>query len=211
MVERYVSLGAPADWRFYLPMGLFLIAIPFALVRFIKIGGQPRNPLIWASVGSGVATVIIALAGLPQAWVSMAIPISYAVAALFPTKTSPTMARLVLVPVMLAFACFDGWIQMGHHKIALGEKSGLFRENWRFTPNTIRRDGLAIIGYHNIRTDAANEYGWSVARANGSGMPNSFRSDEIFWGPHGIVRGNQVAKRIADWAGVKPEYDTYSM
>lgn len=211
MVERYVSLGAPADWRFYLPLGLILMAVPFLFVRFVKPNALRTNPMVWAPLAWGAMTVIIAVAKLPQAWVSMAMPISYAIAALFPTKTYSTIARVVLVPLMLVFACFDGWIQMGHHKIALSAKSGLFGENWRFIPTTIRRDGLAIIGYHNTRTDAANEYGWSVARANGSGMPSSFRSDEIFWGPHGIVRGNQVAKRIADWAGVKPEYDTYSM
>ena len=209
MTETYVNLGWGADWHFYTPLGLVVAAFPFFFRAVARRAGKPTNPTMWAVLGWGVWMIIGSLAGMPQGWMMIGMPLAYAVSMLFPTTTIPGWYRLLAIPVFIFIAWCMAKIGTNRQTIVLGPNSGEYSEAWRSSPMTLTRDGLTVRALHNVDNDPPGRYGWIVERNEALGL--HFDSKDIFWGPHGMVKGNQLGNHIADWARVKPIYENYSL
>jgi len=46
---------------------------------------------------------------------------------------------------------------------------------------------------------------------NGMSDGPFFASNDVFWGPHGLVRGDELGKRLCTWAGVQPTNRTIAL
>jgi hypothetical protein len=77
----------------------------------------------------------------------------------------------------------------------LGRTSSVSRQNLRFT--VIRRSP-----WFNIRPWGS----WTSFSGNGKTekLGPSFAGFDVFWGPHGLIRGDDLGAHMAKWAGVVP-------
>ena len=214
MTETYVSLGWPADWRLYVPLGLFVIATPFVMNPLAKRIGKPMSPMAWSQIGWGLWMVFGSLAALPLSWMMIPMPLCFGIAMLFPAKGISTLQRLVMAPIFFALTWWFATMDIHHQKITLRSDRADVSETWRQSPQTLPRNGLEVRVLHDVKTDEPGRYGWLVDLADHSRigpMGIDFSSKDIFWGPQGMVKGNQLGNHIADWAGVKPVYENYSL
>jgi hypothetical protein len=211
MTEHYVSLGGAADWHFYLPMGLAAAIFPFIVKRFISESGRELNPMQWWMVPWGLWMIVGSFLGLPQMMMTGAMPLFLALAMLVPgpkeySAKMPLLARAASFIVFLAMGWWTCRLEFGRSVIVLGPVQGSFKLHAHSQPRLVSRSGL-VTATHFVRggkPDGSDT--WDVMHKD---WPYAdFQGTEVFWGPHGMIRGDQVGQRIAAWAGVQPKVDT---
>jgi hypothetical protein len=96
---------------------------------------------------------------------------------------------------------------IGPDRIVLTESTATYSS--ATTKSTVPREGLRVHALRGSRGwwkvfNIRDWYSWSSFSSNDLG-PDVAGFDQ-YWGPHGLVRGDQLGKHLADWAGTQPIY-----
>lgn len=73
---------------------------------------------------------------------------------------------------------------------------------------TVPRKGLRV---HAARSDSwlDNRETWSWTTYSGDELGPSLMGSEVFIGPDGIISGDKLGRRLAEWADTEPEYTVF--
>jgi hypothetical protein len=214
MTETYTSLGAPADWRFYVPTGALFAASPWLLRGFAKRVGGSINPMHWGICAWGVWQIVGSLLHVPQIAMSGSMPIFIALSMIAPwpaesAKKMPIWARGVFFLVLVALGWFTASIGFGDSRVILRDQDGSFQKPSSKRLRSLPRTGLEVDSAQSV-TDGQPYRGGALWTVMYHDSPFTIIwGKDLYWGPHGMVQGDQVGQRIATWANVKPKYETY--
>ena len=214
MTETYVSLGSRVNWQWYVPMGLAVMAFSLGLFWMNRKAGKPTTPSVWAMTAWGAWIVIGGLLGAPNVMVMSFMPLTYAKATLmpgWPKKQMPLWGRSIYFLLFVGLSWFMVSSEVGRDTVALNDSNCTYR-NYSHRDHSIPRDGIQVTEFKSMHLGkpAETRLSWMVMGPNHMIGPDIFQ-EQLYYGPHGIVSGERVAKRIVSWANVKLKYDSYTL
>jgi len=202
--ETYFRIGTEVAW---------VVAAFGVLAQFVP------NVVLWMK-GRGfriypaqIAFTLMLLAwtvlGLPTEWMFAAILLVFALAVLFrrsdPDRPFPNrrMALAVIVVALLTGGA-TGW--MSWQRITLTETTARWDGNFEGS-GEVPRQGLRVHATGGTKRwwETRPWYSWTSFTADDEIGPGPMGSS-VYIGPRGLMRGDDVGRRIADWSGRRPEY-----
>jgi hypothetical protein len=210
--ETYLSIG-PASTPLIAVMGIACIAVVLIAFAITKRKSRAFGSMI--ALGSWY--VVAGLLGLPVAFM---FTVTFLIIPAFGVFTKQPQTPRFLVPifaiVMLAIGGFMFWM-LSENRITLSaqqfqsEPTGMTRASgFDFDKSDFARKGLRVdaSSFHNDGwLMGGRHFGWSIWSGDRPGP--YFSGRDYYWGPNGLIRGDSLGKRIADWAGSKPVYKVY--
>ena len=202
MTETYTLVGYDPSWI------VALMPVPALAVLLAK--GRRTSTLLrqkWTYLAIVAAFLVSSLIGLPSEWIYAGACLVMAVylALMSRAKIPESKLRWTLACFFVGIGVvFAGMTPIGFPQtIVLTEQSAT--ENWSLDTTTAARKGMTVTmtGLHrpwfNIRPWAS----WSFE--SGQSLSPGIAGFDLFWGPHGLIRGDDLGKHVADWAGVTPK------
>ena len=202
MTEVYTQVGTDPSWIVaFMP----LPAIIAVRVSMKARGAKVRVP--WQFIVVLVYFFVASIAAIPMEWILCGACVGAAVGlACTRSVPIPLPARLLLP---IAFAGIGYYyttipkvypltITLQDHQVEFKESHGS-----GVAPRAgLRIDYIQHSAELNIRPWAS----WS-SETRGPKMVRgaNFAGFTMFWGPHGLIRGDDLGKHMAEWAGVKPQ------
>lgn len=200
MIETYTSVGTDSSW-----VVVFMSVAPVFISCARYKRGQ-RFP-IWPSILPVVYTLVCSLIGIPVEWIIAGGCVGVGVSCAFSKHEKATPALKIVLALSFVGAGF-GWVWLGkatNFKVMLSDSKVTFTEFSR--PGSVARSGLRISVIQHDGGLHIHPWGsWSSFsdRDQRSQLGPGFSGFEIYWGPHGLIRGDDLAVHFAHWAGVVP-------
>ena len=199
MTETYYPLGHATAWIVAIPPVVIFACAAFANRRnpkfkltwlhwsvagFFAIVGGLGLPMELSMAVACLVGVVLALNGRLLKTVQITARIGIAVvplilAGVFFKETSMVATELTLTPDKVVFTDFEG-------------------------THSVPRQGLRVDEITNPPSWSSNR-GWgSWTTFSGKNLGPDLTGTTWYWGPHGVMLGDAVGQRLAEWAGVKP-------
>lgn len=202
VTETYTAVSPDATLGFLVSPLILAIALVWQKVtgrRSKFVSRSSAGIAIWALVSTFFrAPMVLQFVGL------VAIP---AIGILVSPGKSPSIAfRLPFALGLIALALGQVLIYRDD-RITLHDDSVSYRSAGD-QDRSVPRAGLRLhaLGGEPRWFDPWGTYSWTTYS---KGTPGPYLSGSMcYWGPHGLVRGDDLARHLADWAGVKPVYQT---
>lgn len=202
MGESYYSLGQGTNW-------IIAVSAPLACSMSFLLDRDTtmrKKSLVALTLLCFVSALFYVMA-FPQLWLlGMLIMSSVALGRFFPDSKPRTKSRrLVLAAIGVASALLISFLPLfiGPEKITLSSGSVVWKPY--YTSEEFRRTELKC-------TESAAEMrlfgyrkSWTFSRLEPALGSFSLSTQDDYGGPHGLIRGADLAKRIIEWSGVKPE------
>lgn len=210
MKETYQSIGSSGT----LPIAYIGVALIVWFVGAKLIGKSTSAPSTMLIMG--LWDIVGGLTGMPVVMLFIGMFVIGLGGVFAKRDPKPTLAQKISTGgVILGCAAMitameaDERITLTHDSIT-SSATGLSSSS-KYRNGSLPRVGLRIDATR--FTDQAYPrarpwYSWDIDRGD---MPPriTVSGASYYWGPHGIITGDQLGKRICNWAGVKPVYDTY--
>ena len=192
-----------------------LIPVPtialFALMS--RLGKMPRiNP--WKMAITAAYFIVATILDLPSEWILGGACLGGGIfLAFLPTKMIspkwkyPILARLTMITSGALLGCISAAPQLFFKdQVTLGEANTTFTQLGRTA--TIPRGDLevdAMKGPHHFWSGRP-WMSWTFFSGEGKTrqLGPDFTGFMLYWGPHGLIRGDDLARHVARWAHVTP-------
>ena len=204
MTETYTLVGTDSSW---VVAAMPLPAILLSGFMRKRMGQKPAFG--WKPWVFVVYAFLAAVGGLPQEWIfAGACWMGGLGILLFPTPTIPPIMRygfflcfgLLGIPFLLMS-------RIRNDQLTLNDDSATYR--WLGRTNTVPRSGLRISVILNDQKFMIRRWGsWTSRLGKDSVLGPSIVGFDYYWGPHGLIRGDDLAANFARWAGVVPTIQT---
>lgn len=209
MDETYTSLGVEVSWTFGAVLALVsTVGVIRQSVRAKKLTIQPAN------IGLLSIGLVLALwpTPIPMLWAIPGLSTIGAVAVFF-MKHKNMKNRVVVgvagiaVSVALFFlmqSMFTGFVVLGDENVTW--------DAWVDDSGHVPREGLSVHATGSPKRWYGNRQSWSwttysdSATTPSEGLGPHLIGFELYWGPDGLVTGDELGVRLAEWAGVEPRY-----
>jgi hypothetical protein len=200
--ETYTLVGMDLSWT-----TVAAYAVVSALMLLIPKVRRNRN-LIKLDLSCLVWLVLCLIVNLPISWAFAGLMIIMMSWSLVVSRAKTPRWSMVL-GAMAAVGVAGGFIwtmqSIGYERIVLEDTRVSFDQFGR--SEEIQRDGLTVHATSGAR-------GWWNTREWQSwtsfGTHDRLGPDiagfNLYWGPHGLIRGDDLGKRLAEWAHTKPVY-----
>jgi hypothetical protein len=206
MIETYTAVGFEAPW-----------VLPVAALPAVLGNARRRRKTTgkWSVPPGEILTIayfaIAVFAGMPVMWImAFAAAAGGIYIAGFERRIVSVPIRWILGAVLVAFA----WPLLAIGQKGPGKKIELGQDRVAFDylgmSDSIRRSNLRIDVIHNGPEVMARPWGSWTLRGDGS-LGLHIVGFWVYWGPNGLIRGDDLAAHIATWAGIKPKDETYIM
>lgn len=217
MTETYQSLGNTASPAFtYIGVASLVLGSILTYANRNRFGAPLTR---WSFIClMSLIIIVCGVFALPVAFTYVVIGMSGLFSFLFSrhdNNVTPKMRNLTLVVSSLTTVLF---IFMGYmfadQKIILNQDSVTSIPTGMRSRHTEWRTMLAKSGLH---VDATVYPGtpliqrdpwidWKLANGDTDRSRFYLHSGVIYWGPHGLISADQLARRIASWASIQPNY-----
>lgn len=212
MNETYTLVGYDPSWV------VALMPLPALAVASWTRRKRGLYPFAWWQLGIAAYFLVGSVVGLPTEWIFAGACFGGAVV----VATSRTMVleagklltflvRAVLAAVFAALGFL--WLNLGKYygdQIVLSDSKASF--TFLGKPYSAARSGIRSIHVyrHSKRWNLRPWGSWTSflktkAGPDGTDMGPTFTGFDVYWGPGGLIRGDAVGARFANWAGVVPE------
>ncbi|HWA82172.1 MAG TPA: hypothetical protein VG820_01970 [Fimbriimonadaceae bacterium] len=210
MTETYTLVGSQSTWL----LGLApLVVVPVLLVRKRT---QPDTYLGWLNWYFAWYAISFAI-GMPQEWILGGSLWVIALSSILPkrgplrAKKSQRFILLACLPIGLAIAAIP--VLVGGERIVLADHNAT-DSLASVTRASVARQGLVVHASYDSRDRAeflfgGRSYTWTSYGADQSAGPDVTSQGE-YWGPHGLVSGNELGRHLAAWAGATIQYRDYA-
>ena len=211
VTETYLSIGDESSWVMAV-LGVAVLAgvgIAYATNR--------QKPKGFASMMAlGCWYTLAGLTGIPSSIMFFVTCCLFIPTVFAKERPMPSFQRPLFVVVVLAMATFSFWIEV-EQRITLTDHdirsvgAGLGR-SYRYNEGQAPRLGLVVqADAEHVSPELRPSYFWHLStRGVVQEQIHSPRIDgsAYYWGPHGLIRGDDLGKHVAAWAGTTPDYKT---
>jgi hypothetical protein len=210
VVETYRSIGLEMSWT--LGAALILGTGVSLLFRFFRDRKLSINVTDWVVSGIGL---LFALLPIPIP-TTVAFPLLLLVLVgpfLVQTKKDPRFPKwyrtgTAVFMVVGAIGLFFFLLANFDSSVTLRGDSVQFTEFGEM--RTVAREGLEVHATGSPRDWYSNRAWWSwTSYAAGDQLGPHVMGSEMYWGPDGMIRGDELGRRLAKWAGTEPKYRFY--
>jgi hypothetical protein len=209
MQETYVALGYEVAWA---PLMVYPVIVAIQVV-YRKV--KKRDKVLHRSeIFMSVWVILCTVLSLPLGWGFGGLCLGTAVGVLFSRSTEQPRwpVRIAVACLYLAMAwVFVVWMTFGE-RIVLTDNEVVWAN--RGKSYWVPRKGLQVHATGGVREwwESRSSYSWSTFATEPrpeDSIGLHILGSQVFWGPNGYVRGDDVGKRIAAWAGTAPKYRIY--
>ena len=195
MTETYTVVGSGIDW--------LLACMPLAIVLGNWSRKRTLAPRQWRTyslmMGFFLAAAIV---DVPFEWVGGSMALFCGLSLIF--RISCTI-RYRYVSSLAILALGAAMIYLGvrpENRIVMRANALDFYSSG--AKETIPKSGLVIDERRTKSwTDVRSKAWWHTK--SGQDYGPDINGSDLYWGPHGLIRGDDLGIRVAAWAGVKPE------
>jgi hypothetical protein len=202
VTETYTVIGYDANWT----TAAVVVVVTAIQVPFTK--AARRRGIVLYGLAAAALLLLGVVAGLPENWAFAGCAVGLTTLAFIRNRSSmPRWGIAVGAAFTLAVAASFVFMvrYISNEQIVLGEGKVAFDQFG--DRKSIARNGLTIHATGSPRQ-------WWQSRAFSSWTtygPNETLGPDItgfaiYWGPHGLIRGDDLGKKLAEWAGTKPVY-----
>jgi hypothetical protein len=198
MSETYTLVGNDSSWI------VALMPVPAIIVYAIKRRktGQPFSVLTLIPVAF---FFVAALVGFPMEWILAGACIGTGIGFQFFPKIGAPWKRFAMGGAFFVIGCvYLSICRIEYSRLVL-EDSGV-KFDWIGRHDAVPRSGLRInvVGPQRMPWDIRSWGSWTSF--HGREVGPSITGFSYYWGPHGLIRGDALGERLAQWANVKPSY-----
>jgi hypothetical protein len=213
MSETYVSLGTSASLLFAYIGGL-LVVLGAALSWHQRKGPEsPRKRTQALTIA--ICAVILIICGLFELPMILYFVALLLVALFFMLRNQPPtkpITRILWTIVGLSVVILDGWSESDQritltNDVVTTTPAGIFahRSDFKGSANKSDLHVSETTSQMPILFSSKPWVDWHIYSGKLSKEGGIYtHSNKWYWGPHGFITANQVASRIAGWAGVTP-------
>ncbi|MCH7904404.1 MAG: hypothetical protein IH944_07530 [Armatimonadetes bacterium] len=209
MDETYTSLGLEASWTFGAAIALgSIVGVIWQSVRAKKLTIQP------AIIGAFSIGLVLALwqTPIPMLWAIPGLSTIGAIAVFFMKhKNMKNRVGMGVTGIAVSVALFFIMQSMFTGVVVLGDENVTW-DSWVDDSGHVPREGLRVHATGSPKRWYGNRQWWSWTIYSDSATTPSERLGphligfELYWGPDGMVTGDELGVRLAEWAGVEPRY-----
>jgi len=188
--------------------------VPALIVYWLKTRKLPnRTAFGWKQAAIIAYFFVAAVIGIPMTWIIAGACLGGAVVILTmqkPMGKLPVRIVCACAYVVLAGAFWQLGMQVSGDAIELKSDGVIYvwlGETLQIPRHALRVNVIRQAPWFNIRP-----YGSWTTLYKQAGLLRtgpSFAGFNIYWGPHGLIRGDDLAMHFAKWAGVTPVDKTY--
>lgn len=189
-----------------------LIPIPALIIMVLqRRKGELRPFLTWQMAMAGLWFFVASIVGIPTEWIFAGACLGFAGGLSFSKSMARTaLARWILVPIFVAIGLqFLLMVPVGfpENMVLAGDSLTFSRSGEK---STIPRSGLIINALDGrfFPWEIRHSKTWTSFSGRKVG-PDLFGS-QLYWGPTGLIRGDHLGQRLANWAGSKPDFLTFN-
>lgn len=215
MEETYQNLGPEISWTFGAAIALAaIIGVIWRSFRAKKLTIEPFQ------IGALVFGLVIALWPTPIPMVvAYPAPILFiGIAAFFakPKDEKVTKRRRMVVGIgatVMSVVTFFLYLNLVTGSLVLDKNNVTWESSYR--NGQVSREGLKVHATGGRNAWHNNHQWWSWTSFSDKKTDNpidhlgpSLIGFELYWGPDGMVTGDELGVRLAEWAGTEPKYRT---
>jgi hypothetical protein len=171
----------------------------------MKMRGEPVP--VWQYLFIVAWFFVCSLVGIPMEWIIAGAAIGGGIAyAGFPNRLVKLPMRVVGGTAFIGLGFAYAWVGMKQTNTIVLKDSEVSFTDVRGV-KSVPREGLQVHRIH--QEQGANIHAWSswstYSRPQGKDeLGPHIAGFDVYWGPHGLVRGDDLALHMARWAGVVP-------
>ncbi|CAN5473099.1 hypothetical protein BH11ARM1_BH11ARM1_07580 [soil metagenome] len=196
MPETYTVVGSQMG------LSMLLGLLTVALILVFRGGTKALKPVYKSFGGIMVCICLAVLFDLPMEWFLGTTFIGLGGYMAFNKRFTNRYVRFgaSVYLVIVGVVSFCMWTLFPNH-LTLNSQAVNFTENERV--GTVARTGLAID--QSIPSSfLGSKPSSSWTSFSGDNLGPDINGSFIYWGPNGLIRRDDVARRLATWAGVEP-------
>ncbi len=210
VVETYRSIGPATEWVI---CAAFLLITVASVVRDSIKAKKLRVTLYNGVVALYAFLILVSPIPIPAAVTFSLMGPVFVGAHLLQTRKEATNSKrsryaLGFASVAMAFVLFFVLLAIFDETMVLADDH--VKYEWLGEAQRVPREGLRVDatggprGWYTLR----DWWSWTSFASNDELGPHIAGSD-LYWGPHGMIRGDDLGRRLAEWAGTEPRYRTY--
>jgi hypothetical protein len=123
----------------------------------------------------------------------------------------PLWGRMIYFSIFMGLSWLTVSREIGRDSVTLNDSDCTYR-NYSGKDRSIPRNEIQVTEFKSMHLGkpAETRLSWMVTGQKTMPGPDIFPG-QLYYGPHGIVSGERVAKRIVAWANIRLKYDSYTL